>query len=172
MDSVREAGGGVGGTVLMRFMWPHGGRSVFVSGSFNRWSQLVPMSPVEGCPKVFQVIYPIPHGYHQYKFFVDGDWLYDEQQSCIQSEYGMVNAVNFSVEANYNFTINPQTPMELDNEVFRRLVSVSDGALSQEVPSMSESDLHVSRHHISVFLSSHTAYELLPKSGKVWILYQ
>lgn len=37
MDSARNAGG-VAGTVLipMRFVWPYGGRSVFLSGSFTR----------------------------------------------------------------------------------------------------------------------------------------
>ncbi|MCI32482.1 sucrose nonfermenting 4-like protein, partial [Trifolium medium] len=34
-------------------------------------------------------------------------------------------------------------------------------------PRMSESDLEVSRRRISEFLSGHTAYELLPESGKV-----
>ena len=51
-------------------------------------------------------------------------------------------------------------------------VSVSDGTLTGAVLSISEADLQVSRHRISVFLTAHTAYELLPKSGKVWILYQ
>ncbi|KAJ1387430.1 CBS domain [Sesbania bispinosa] len=32
---------------------------------------------------------------------------------------------------------------------------------------MSESDLQATRHHISTFLSTNTAYELLPESGKV-----
>lgn len=37
MDSARDVGG-VAGTVLipMRFVWPYGGRSVFLSGSFTR----------------------------------------------------------------------------------------------------------------------------------------
>ncbi len=48
-------------------------------------------------------------------------------------------------------------------------VHVSDGTASDVVPRISEADLQVSRHHISVFLSTHTAYELFPKSGKVWI---
>ncbi|KAG4950193.1 hypothetical protein JHK86_043432 [Glycine max] len=34
-------------------------------------------------------------------------------------------------------------------------------------PRMSESDLQVSKHRLSIFLSTHTAYELLPQSGKV-----
>lgn len=37
MDSARDAGG-VAGTVLipMRFVWPYGGRSVYLSGTFTR----------------------------------------------------------------------------------------------------------------------------------------
>ena len=35
---------------------------------------------------------------------------------------------------------------------------------------MLEADVEISRHRISVFLSTHTAYELLPESGKVLCL--
>ncbi|KDP40000.1 hypothetical protein JCGZ_01998 [Jatropha curcas] len=170
MDSAREAGGaGVAGTVLMRFVWPHGGRSVFLSGSFDRWTRLVPMSPMEGCPTVFQAICSITPGYHQYKFLVDGEWRHDERQPCLTSEYGVVNTVLFTGESNFNPVIGPEVPlgMELDNETFRRVVHVSDNTASDVVTRISEADLQVSRHRISVFLSTHTSYELLPKSGKV-----
>ncbi|KAG6764885.1 hypothetical protein POTOM_032374 [Populus tomentosa] len=167
MQSVREAGGGVTGTVLMRFVWTHGGRNVFLSGSFNRWSELIPMSPVEGCPNVFQAIYDITPGNHQYKFCVDGEWRHDELQPHSTTEYGIVNIVQFNMEANFNPEMIPGSSMELDNEAFTRLVSVSDGTLTGGVPSISEADLQVSRHRISVFLTTHTAYELLPQSGKV-----
>ncbi|CAK8531173.1 unnamed protein product [Lathyrus sativus] len=71
MDSGRGVGVVVAGTVLfpMCFVWPYGGRSVYLSGSFTRWSELLQMSPVEGCPTVFQVIHSLALGYHQYKFF-------------------------------------------------------------------------------------------------------
>lgn len=46
-------------------------------------------------------------------------------------------------------------------------VTLSDGT----TPRISEADLEVSRHRISVYLSTHTAYELLPESGKVWMLH-
>ncbi|XP_011014797.1 PREDICTED: sucrose nonfermenting 4-like protein isoform X2 [Populus euphratica] len=167
MESVREAGDGVTGTVLMRFVWTHGGRNVFLSGSFNRWGELIPMSPVEGCPNVFQAIYDITPGNHQYKFCVDGEWRHDELQPHSTTEYGIVNNVQFNMEANYNPEMIPGSNMELDNEAFTRLVSVSDGTLTAGVPSISEADLQVSRHRISVFLTTHTAYELLPQSGKV-----
>ena len=41
------------------------------------------------------------------------------------------------------------------------------GMLQEVAPRISAADLEVSRHRISVFLSMHTAYELLPESGKV-----
>ncbi|EXB72998.1 Sucrose nonfermenting 4-like protein [Morus notabilis] len=36
----------------------------------------------------------------------------------------------------------------------------------EAIPQASESDIEISRHRISAFLSTHTAYELLPESGK------
>ncbi|KAK2976046.1 hypothetical protein RJ640_024774 [Escallonia rubra] len=57
---------------------------------------------------------------------------------------------------------SPETPgrsnMDVDNDPFHRLVAS---------PRMSQADIELSRNRISVFLSTHTAYELLPDSGKV-----
>lgn len=47
-------------------------------------------------------------------------------------------------------------------------VRITDGT-SNDVPRISEADLQGSRHSISVYLSTHTTYELLPESGKVWM---
>ncbi|XP_030463051.2 sucrose nonfermenting 4-like protein isoform X2 [Syzygium oleosum] len=171
MDTARESGG-IGGVVLipMRFVWPYGGASVFLCGSFYRWSELMPMTPVEGCPTVFQVLCSIPPGYHQYKFFVDGEWRHDEHQPYATSDYGIVNTI-FLTEANYiPGTPSPDTPpgsnMEVDEQA-RRLVRVTDCTLMEAVPRISDTDLVVSRHRVTAFLTSHTAYELLPESGKV-----
>nr|XP_015900022.2 sucrose nonfermenting 4-like protein isoform X2 [Ziziphus jujuba var. spinosa] len=151
MESTREVAG-VPSTVLipMRFVWPYGGRSVFLSGSFTRWSELVPMTPVEGCPTVFQAIYSVMPGFHQYKFFVDGEWKHDEHQPFVTGEYGIVNTV---LLATANFLPGN--------------VRIADGTLTDVVPRLSEADIQGSRHRISAFLSSHTVYELLPESGKV-----
>ncbi|KAJ0035669.1 hypothetical protein Pint_24562 [Pistacia integerrima] len=46
-------------------------------------------------------------------------------------------------------------------------VRISDGTLTEVMPRLSEAELQVSRHRVSGFLSTHTAYELLPESGKV-----
>lgn len=49
-------------------------------------------------------------------------------------------------------------------------VRLSDGTSPEPYPTISEADLDVSRHRIAVFLSAHKAYELLPESGKVWMI--
>ncbi|XP_057961541.1 sucrose nonfermenting 4-like protein isoform X2 [Malania oleifera] len=154
---------GVSGTLLIptRFVWPYGGRRVSLCGSFNMWSEHIPMSPMEGCPTVFQVIWSLTPGYHQFKFLVDGEWRHDEHQPYVSGSYGIVNTVFLARESDTIHPISPDTHdrsnMDVDDN-FVRLDSVQR---------ISEADLEASRHRISVFLSTHTAYELLPDSGKV-----
>ncbi|XVF38687.1 hypothetical protein REPUB_Repub20aG0123300 [Reevesia pubescens] len=169
MNPVRDAGRvTTAGMVLLpiQFTWPHGGRSVFLSGSFNRWTELVPMSQVEGSYNVFQVVYGVPHGCHEYKFLVDGEWRHDERQPHRNGEYGIVNTfdtlpVPAEVPQARSEILNN---MEVDSGLTHRISTVT---LNQAMPRISEEDVQASRHSISVFLAAHTAYELLPESGKV-----
>ncbi|KAI8002834.1 Sucrose nonfermenting 4-like protein [Camellia lanceoleosa] len=174
MDYAKETGETAAGTALIptRFVWPYGGESVLLSGSFTGWSGHYPMTPVEGCPTVFQTICSLPPGYHQYKFVVDGEWRHDEHQPFENGNYGTVNTVFLARESDYvPGILNPQmhsgSNMDVDNEAFQRLVRVSGGPLPEALPRVSEADLEVSRHRITIFLSTHMAYELLPESGKV-----
>ncbi|KDO75154.1 hypothetical protein CISIN_1g010368mg [Citrus sinensis] len=168
MDAAREPAS-VPDTVLipMRFVWPYGGRSVFLSGSFNRWSELLPMSPVEGCPTVFQIIWSIPPGYHQYKFCVDGEWRHDEHQPFISSEYGIVNTVLLATEPNFMHGINQGMPsgsnMDVDNEAFQRLVQISDGSLTEAAERISEADLQVVA--LDIDLPVKQAFHILYEQG-------
>ncbi|XP_044482220.1 sucrose nonfermenting 4-like protein [Mangifera indica] len=147
--------------IPVRFVWPHGGRRVFLSGSFVRWSEHMPMSPLEGCPHVFQIVCRLPPGYHQYKFIVDGEWRHVEEQTYVSGSFGIVNTVVVPVEPNavVSTVSTPEIPgnMEVDDVTM----------CSDAVTEISDADLGVSRQRISVFLSTHTAYELLPESGKV-----
>jgi hypothetical protein len=77
--------------VPTRFVWPHGGRRVYLCGDFTRWQETLPLSPVEGSSSVFQVICSLSPGYHQYKFIVDGEWRHDEQQAHMVDTNGNVN---------------------------------------------------------------------------------
>lgn len=150
------------GTVLIptRFVWPYGGRRVSLLGSFNSWSEHIPMSPMEGCPTVFQVIWSLTPGYHQFKFFVDGEWRHDEHQPFENEAYGygIVNTVFLAPESDMIPPISPdRSHMDVDDNF----------ACLDAVQRISEADLEASRQRISIFLSTHTAYELLPDSGKV-----
>ncbi|XP_076946263.1 sucrose nonfermenting 4-like protein [Bidens hawaiensis] len=174
MDYAREScGAGAGkGLTPARFVWPYGGRSVYLSGSFTGWSEHWPMTPVEGCPTVFQTICSLPPGYHQYKFIVDGEWRHDEHQPFVTGNYGIVNTVLLNREPDNNPAVlsshtTSGSSMDVDNETFQRVVRVSDNTLHDPLPKISEADLEASRHRISAFLSTHLAYELLPESGKV-----
>ncbi|XP_058209242.1 sucrose nonfermenting 4-like protein isoform X1 [Rhododendron vialii] len=173
MDYVRETGGAAG-TLLIptRFVWPYGGRSVHLCGSFTGWSGHYPMTPVEGCPTVFQTICNLPPGYHQYKFIVDGEWRHDAHLPIVSGNYGEVHTVFVGGEAGcvppiLIPEIQPGSNMDVDNEAFQRVVKVSDGALHEVLSRLPETDLEVSCHRIAVFLSTRKAYELLPESGKV-----
>ncbi|XP_042065660.1 sucrose nonfermenting 4-like protein isoform X2 [Salvia splendens] len=152
------------GTVVMptRFVWPYGGRRVLLSGSFTRWQDHVPMSPMEGCPTVFQVIYPLTPGHHQYKFFVDGEWRHDEHQPYVSGNYGVVNTIFLSRESD---TIPPI--LGSDSVGRSRMEVDGDPSPTEAILSTSQAELDLSRDRVSAFLSSHTAYELLPESGKV-----
>ncbi|XP_038705004.1 sucrose nonfermenting 4-like protein [Tripterygium wilfordii] len=150
--------------IPMRFVWAYGGRSVYLSGTFTRWSDHIHMSPMEGCPTVFQVICNLAPGYHQFKFIVDGEWRHDELQPFVSGTNGIVNTVFLARESDMIPTIVPQAPgisnMELDDAFLR----------PDTIPRISDADLKVSRQRISVFLSGQTAYELMPESGKVMTL--
>ncbi|KAG2395135.1 Sucrose nonfermenting 4-like protein [Vigna angularis] len=153
-------GSGVSGSIMIpqRFVWPYGGRRVFLSGSFTRWSDHIAMSPMEGCPAVFQVVCNLMPGFHQYKFNVDGEWRHDEQQPSVSGSCGVVNTIYLVRE--------PDTlPSILSNEApGRSQMEIDNMEANSRMP---VSDLVLSRQRISVFLSTHTAYDLLPESGKI-----
>lgn len=168
MDYGRDGGAAL---IPTRFVWPYGGRSVYLSGTFTGWSQR-PMAPVEGCPTVFQTVCSVPPGYHQYKFIVDGEWRHDENQPFVSGSYGTVNTLLLARESDYlpavlTTRITPSSNMDVDNQAFQRLVRVSDVALPDDASRISQRDLDISRHRISAVLSTHSAYELLPGSSKV-----
>ncbi|KAL9248106.1 hypothetical protein vseg_021465 [Gypsophila vaccaria] len=167
-DSGGHSNSGVAVTVLIptRFIWPYGGRRVFLSGSFTGWLESIPMSPMEGCPTVFQVICNLTPGYHEYKFNVDGEWRHDENQQFVSGAYGVVNRVLLAGESDIPIDIfGADIPgnMEVDDAIIRPIMP-PEGVVQERI---SEADVQVSRHRISLFLSQHTAYELLPESAQV-----
>uniref|UniRef100_A0A0E0GWX7 CBS domain-containing protein n=1 Tax=Oryza nivara TaxID=4536 RepID=A0A0E0GWX7_ORYNI len=174
-DSAHDAGAvstGASG-VPTRFVWPYGGKRVYLTGSFTRWTEHLPMSPVEGCPTVFQAICSLPPGIHQYKFCVDGEWRHDERQPTITGDYGVVNTLCLTRDFDQiNTILSPSTPgsrmnMDVDNDNFQRTVSLSDGIIQEGPQRISEAAIQISRCRVADFLNGQTGYDLLPDSGKV-----
>jgi len=185
------------GLVPTRFVWPHGGRRVYLCGDFTRWQETLPLSPVEGSSLVFQVICSLSPGYHQYKFIVDGEWRHDEQQAHMADTHGHVN--NWLLITRQPHHILPPTPdlgtpgvtMDVDHEMVHHVGSGADESQLQlqlqlhereqqqqqhlDRALMGESgaivvtsaEAEASKKNIADFLNRHCAYELLPESGKV-----
>ncbi|XP_043724069.1 sucrose nonfermenting 4-like protein [Telopea speciosissima] len=162
--------------IPIRFAWPYGGLQVFLSGSFTRWTEHLPMTPLEGSSMIFQAICNLAPGYHQYKFLVDGVWRLDENQPYVTDEYGMVNNIILVKEPELAPSILRSEPlpsksgMDVDNGTFQQPASLSGGMQREPVFQISESDIDVLRRHLSLLLSRYTAYELIPDSGKVFAL--
>uniref|UniRef100_A0A673KXZ7 5'-AMP-activated protein kinase subunit beta-2-like n=1 Tax=Sinocyclocheilus rhinocerous TaxID=307959 RepID=A0A673KXZ7_9TELE len=63
--------------------WAGGGKEVCITGSFNNWSSKIPMNKSHND---FVAILDLPEGEHQYKFFVDGQWLHDPSEVTISAQ--------------------------------------------------------------------------------------
>ncbi|CAI9754175.1 unnamed protein product [Fraxinus pennsylvanica] len=154
------------------FTWRYGGHQVSICGSFNGWTEKIPMILVEDSASIFQRIIDLPPGYHQYKFFVDGMWRVDEQQICAQDEYGTINniiLVKGAENVSPNLTAEAFLPhINLDNARIMEFMGSSSGApVNEAVLQLSDGEMDVSRNLLSMHLSSSRAYDLIPYSGKV-----
>lgn len=144
------------------------------------------MAPVDDQPGYYSVIVHLPPGYHQYKFIVDGEWRHDETQPFMPDPLGNVNNWLFvrkpegaapsqqTGTAPSSRTSSPAPPLQ---------PAMSDMAVDtapSSVPSIPGGDASPialdpsepahSRKKLKDFLISHTAYELIPESGKVVVL--
>lgn len=71
-------------------VWSYGGNTVSVEGSFDLWSV---RHPLQRSGKDFTIIKCLPPGIYQYKFIVDGDYMYDPMRPAISDERGNINNV-------------------------------------------------------------------------------
>ncbi|KAK5859881.1 hypothetical protein PBY51_021400 [Eleginops maclovinus] len=68
--------------------WAGGGKEVYIAGSFNNWSTKIPLNKSHND---FVAILDLPEGEHQYKFFVDGQWVHDPSETVVTSQLGTIN---------------------------------------------------------------------------------
>lgn len=90
--SSRDGGdAGVGpstAVVPMVFRWEHGGRNVYITGTFNGWSKQCPM---HRSGNDFTYIANLTRGKHAYKFVVDEEWRFAPDQLTVADVEGNVN---------------------------------------------------------------------------------
>ena len=70
------------------FKWERGGNKVYISGSYDNWTSKTPLAKSHG---EFYIIIELPIGTHQYKFFVDGQWMCDPTEPKVENEVGSEN---------------------------------------------------------------------------------
>ncbi|KAL9644647.1 hypothetical protein ABK040_015386 [Willaertia magna] len=80
------------------FRWPYGGRKVYIIGSFNNWSEKIPMS-YNSEEEAFVVILNVSVGKHFYRFIVDGEYTTDLNSPTEKDELGYLsNVVEISAD--------------------------------------------------------------------------
>lgn len=72
------------------FRWTGAGKEVYISGSFNNWTNKIPLIRSQNN---FVAIVDLPEGEHQYKFYVDGLWTHDPTEPVVTNQLGTVNNI-------------------------------------------------------------------------------
>mmetsp|Transcript_30402 Transcript_30402/g.35878 ORF Transcript_30402/g.35878 Transcript_30402/m.35878 type:complete len:245 (-) Transcript_30402:77-811(-) len=70
------------------FRWEHGGRQVFITGTFNNWEQQIPM---HRSGNDFTYIHNLVKGKHAFKFIVDDEWRFAPDQPTVADIEGRIN---------------------------------------------------------------------------------
>jgi len=74
--------------IPMVFRWDGGGKNVYITGTFNRWSEKIPM---RRSGNEFLYIRELKRGKHAYKFIVDDEWRFAPTQPTVADPQGYIN---------------------------------------------------------------------------------
>ncbi|CAH2313300.1 5 -AMP-activated kinase subunit beta-2 [Pelobates cultripes] len=111
--------------------WSEGGKEVFISGSFNNWSAKIPLIKSHND---FVAILDLPEGEHQYKFFVDGQWVHDPSEPVVTSQLGTINNLIHVKKSDFEvFDALKLDSMESSDTSARDLSSSPPGFYGQEL---------------------------------------
>ncbi len=75
-------------TVPTVFKWEHGGRHVYITGTFNNWEKQIPM---HRSGNDFTYVHNLKRGKHAFKFIVDDEWRFAPDQPTIADIEGRIN---------------------------------------------------------------------------------
>lgn len=70
------------------FKWEHGGKHVYITGTFNNWDRQIPM---HRSGNDFTYVHNLKKGKHAFKFIVDDEWRYAPDQPTIADIEGQIN---------------------------------------------------------------------------------
>jgi hypothetical protein len=90
------------------FKWEHGGRQVYITGTFNNWERQIPM---HRSGNDFTYVHNLKKGKHAFKFIVDEEWRFAPDQPTIADIEGRIN--NF-------IDVSDFTPYTGDDNFFER----------------------------------------------------
>mmetsp|Transcript_25344 Transcript_25344/g.76126 ORF Transcript_25344/g.76126 Transcript_25344/m.76126 type:complete len:271 (-) Transcript_25344:16-828(-) len=127
-----DAGAGASGDgeddeVPTVFRWEHGGRQVFVTGTFNNWDKQIPM---HRSGNDFTYIHNLKKGKHAFKFVVDDEWRFAPDQPTVADIEGRIN--NFIDVTDFDAYTGDE------NFLLRRDKSVGDDLYTREIPDLDE----------------------------------
>lgn len=70
------------------FKWDHGGRNVYITGTFNNFERQIPM---HRSGNDFSYVHNVQRGKHAYKFIVDDEWRFAPDQPTVADIEGRIN---------------------------------------------------------------------------------
>jgi len=110
-------------TVPTVFRWEHGGRQVYITGTFNQWSRQIPM---HRSGNDFTYIHNLKRGKHAFKFIVDDEWRFAPDQPTVADIEGRIN--NF-------IDVTDFKPYTGDREFEKEKAAAEYGYVGDQVPS-------------------------------------
>jgi hypothetical protein len=72
------------------FHWLGGGTNVYLVGSFTNWMEKK-LEMQKDISNIWSIIIDLPTGIHSFKFIVDGEWRFAEEQTQVTDEHGNIN---------------------------------------------------------------------------------
>ncbi|ESO02653.1 hypothetical protein HELRODRAFT_106804 [Helobdella robusta] len=117
-------------TIPTLFRWTKAADTVQLMGSFDGWTNIIPLV---NCGDEFLVIIDLPVGEHQYKFLVDGEWTIDADEPHVENGRQSFN--------------NQLIIKESDFEIFRALKADDKTTEKLDVGFGQELPPNMSSHH-------------------------
>ena len=72
-------------------LWPHGGKTAYICGSFTQWQKMRMQWRQAGASGEWFTYFDLTPGTHQYNFIIDGQWRHDHTAPTVLDKFGNVN---------------------------------------------------------------------------------